>query len=195
MKPLAPILLALALAILHPFKLDDLPADHSLVKRYNVAAADCIKAVDIEWPGASDDVREKYARQLFVWSYDEASWYINPYACAPGKIGCLPSGVLAGTNDNGHGCGRGQVHVDEIQALSNWKGVLDAEWTCKAVRADGVLGYRVMARVLKRLETDCGSTAAAWSAYAGKLGCVSYVKPIVKTRCKRAGLTEMCELP
>ena len=195
MKPLFAVLIGLALSILHPYKLDDLPPEHSLVHRYNAAAAYCIKAIDLEMPDATDGEREKYARQLFEWSYEESSWFVSPYACKVGTVGCLPSGVLAGTNDDGNGCGLVQTHVDEIQSLSNWKGVLDPTWTCKAVRHDGVLGFRVAIRVLKKLEADCGSTAAAWSAYAGKLGCATYIKPLVKQRCKRAGLTELCELP
>lgn len=204
MKAIYLVLIGLAISILHPFKLDELPETHPLVARYTQAATDCITAIDDEMPDASDAVKEKYARQLYVFAYDEASWETNPYGCKPGTIStskygqvtkCLAGGVWEGTNDGGNACGVGQVHVDEIQTLSNWKGVLEPSWTCRAVRKDRVLGFRVMLRVLLQLEKDCGSTAAAWSAYAGTLGCKSYVMPLVKKRCKRAGLTELCELP
>lgn len=204
MKPIVLVLVALALSILHPFKLDELPDTAPLVHRYTQAAKDCVEAIDAEMPDASDATKEKYARQLYLFAYEEASWETNPFGCKPGTIRtskygqvtkCLAGGVWEGTNDGGNACGVGQVHVDEIQSLTNWKGVLEPEWTCRAVRKDRVLGFRVMIRILKRLEVDCGSTAAAWSAYAGTLGCRTFVLPLVKKRCKRAGLTEACELP
>lgn len=197
-------LVLVALSLLKPSKLDTLPPEHKLVHRYTNAAEDCVTAVELELPTASWRVREKYARSLYVWSYYEASWEQNPYGCKPGstyttKYGqvrhCTAGGVWEGTNDEGHACGVVQPHVDTIQTLTSFKGVLEPSWTCTAVRKDRVLGYRAALRILLHLETECGSTALAWSAYASTLGCPKLVQQRVKDRCLDGGLTSDCELP
>src|SRR5947208_235617 len=134
------VLIALALLVLAgpPMYLKEpLPEDDPTVHRYTHAAEDAVEAIELEMPGATWEAREKYARLIYVWSYFEASWAQNPYGCKPGtekKLAsgiirhCLAGGVWEDTNDGGMACGIGQVHVDTIQALPGWKGVLEPAW-------------------------------------------------------------------
>lgn len=112
--------------------------------------------------------RETWARIAFVFGYFEASWLSNP----------------AGSNDNGAACGVMQVHTPE-------KFVPGA--TCAAVRKSLALGYEVGLTLMLQLEAQCGSKAAALTAFATNGTCPKgWTLPIIKRRCKMAGLTEEC---
>lgn len=174
-------LIAIALAILAVFKLDALPISHPLVTRYNGAADDAIAAVSAEMPTATEEEQEIHARILYVWAYYEASWYTNPYGFPDGR-------VLPGTNDEGRACGVMQLHIDEINALPGWAGVLDPTWSCLSVRKDRVLGYRAGLRVILELEHRYGSIGAAMTAYSTDLGLHPWIAAVVRKRCKIAGV-------
>ena len=112
--------------------------------------------------------RETWARIAFVFGFFEASWLSNP----------------KGDNDKGAACGVMQVHTPE-------KFVPGA--TCTAVRKDLALGYEVGLTLMLQLEAQCGSKAAALTAFATNGTCPKgWTLPLIKRRCKMAGLTEEC---
>ena len=115
----------------------------------------------------SDDA---HVRSAFVWAALESGWQANP----------------RGDNDGGNACGVLEVHVAE------WSSVLPETWTCEAIRADRVLGFRAAILVLDHLEKQCGSLARAWGAYA--TGTCEGGAQLVARRCLRAGLTTSCEV-
>ena len=179
-------LIAIALSILAAFNLASLPSTHPLVVRYESAADDVIAAVEAEEPTSTDERKETLARILYVWGYYEGSWYPNPYGFPDGR-------VLEGTNDGGRACGVMQLHLDEINALVGWKGILDPSWSCRALRKDRLLGFRAGLRVILELERRYGSLGAAMTAYSTDLGSHPWIAAVVKKRCKIAGV--VCALP
>ena len=113
---------------------------------------------------------EALVRVAFVWSYFEAGWQADP----------------RGSNDHGSSCGTMQVSV------AQWADVLPESWTCAAMRADRVLGFRAGFLVLHHLRGVCGALDGALRAYA--TGSCSRGADLVARRCLRAGLTSTCEV-
>jgi hypothetical protein len=119
-----------------------LPASHPEVARVETAAGDLARAMELE--GVDGDVR--LGKSALVMSWYESALYADP----------------KGDNDHGRACGVGQVHVADAP-----KGLLDPAWTCEALRADRVTGYRAELRVIVRLRALCGGDLfAGWHAYA-----------------------------
>lgn len=123
-----------------------LPKTGALADRAQSAAADLELALAVESEPSS---RDRDRRLAWVWSYYESSWRTDP----------------EGSNDQGAACGVMQVHASELV------GVLPAEWTCRKLRTDRVLGYRAGLRTLHHLETKCGSLEAALGAFSGNGTC------------------------
>lgn len=96
---------------------------------------------------------------------------------------CVDLGLLEKSNDGGHACGVGQVHVDLLPTL------LPKSMTCEALRADRRLGFEAALLVFQHLVKTCGTMRGAMNAYAtgkcpGKSGAVI---PLVAKRCKIIG--------
>lgn len=160
------ILAALALRLLTSAYGVVLPAAHPEVARVEEAAADLARAMELE--GIGGDVR--LARSALVMSWYESALYADP----------------KGSNDHGRACGVGQVHVADAP-----KGLLDPSWTCEAVRADRVVGYRAELRVIASLRALCGGDlVAGWNAYATGSCPKKDEKPIplVVKRMREAGI-------
>ncbi len=159
-----PIFTALCLAVIHS---TTIPSPLQLRAEH---ASEAALAVVEQLPASvSADHRLSYAKLLFVWSGYESSWYASP----------------PGDNDKGAACGIMQIHTPE-------KWVPGA--TCEKVRASAHLGYVVGLTVIRQLEAKCGSLVAGLTAYSTDGACHNYVLPLVRKRCKLAGLTEGCVL-
>lgn len=160
-----PILFALALRLLALAYGTTLPASHPEVARVEAAAGDLARAMELE--GISD---VRVGRVAFVWSWYEAALYADP----------------KGDNDKGAACGVGQVHVGDVP-----KGWLEPEWTCAALRANRVLGYRAELRVIERFRAQCGGDLrAGLTAYStrGKCPPKDWTIRLVAERMKIAGV-------
>lgn len=125
--------------------------------------AEGVGDVPEEYATALDD-RGAWARRLFVWGYFEGGLLTNP----PGR------------NDDGAACGVGQVHVE------SWTHVLEPAWSCAALRADRVLGFRAMYRVMRDTFERCGSERAGLAAYATGGACGGAVPALVLRRIRLA---------
>lgn len=141
-----------------------LPITHPDRVRVEAAASDLATAMELE--GVSD---VKVGKAAFVWSWYEAGLWADP----------------RGDNDKGSACGVGQVHVASMP-----KGLLHPSWTCAALRADRVLGYRAQLRVILHLRTQCGGDLrGALTAYSTTGTCPKpgWTIRLVKARCETAG--------
>lgn len=165
------IILTLVLGLLRQGGLPDgvtLPDTHPTMVRAaeNAAAVETV----VEKLVSNPTERLAWARIIYVFGYFEASWLANP----------------KGSNDQGSACGVMQVHTPE-------KFLPGA--TCSAVRKDLALGYEVGLTLMLQLEAQCGSKAAALTAYATNGSCPKgWILPLVRKRCKLAGLTSDCRL-
>lgn len=130
------------------------------------AAQDVITVVNDRLPDAPPGERMAWARVLFTWSRFESSWLADP----------------RGWNDDRAACGVLQVHWPQ-------KWVVGA--TCKRVRADRRLGYRVGLEVMLAMQVKCGSRALALGAFSSDGTCQSIA--LVARRCRLAGLSSTCE--
>jgi hypothetical protein len=128
--------------------------------------------------------RDTWVKIAWTWAGYESGWHPSP----------------KGPNDDGAACGVLQVHVGEVVAAlePDMPGI-----TCKKVRADLALGVEAGLRIMLYFEQKCGSKAAAMTAFSTNGLCPVYenpvtkvkggwVLPIVKKRCKLAGLTDEC---
>jgi hypothetical protein len=131
--------------------------------------------------------RDAWVKIAFTWAGYESGWHPSP----------------KGSNDDGAACGVLQVHVGEVISMlePGMPGI-----TCKKVRASLDLGVEAGLRVMLYFEAQCGSKAAAMTAFSTNGLCPVYENPvtkvktgwtlpIVKKRCKLAGLTDECRMP
>jgi hypothetical protein len=170
MNPEATLLMGLLHGILRMMGYDAAPLPNDpVLARAAVSAQTIVRVVERVVPSPVE--QKAWTRILFTFGGFESGWWKSP----------------KGWNDNGNACGVLQVHTPQ-------KYVPGA--TCDKVRKDLELGYEVGLRLMLQLEEHCGSKASALTAYAtGVCGTSTFVLPLVKRRCKVAGLTAECRLP
>ena len=163
------LLLTLVLTLLHNGGLPagtKLPDNDPIMLRAaaNAAAIEAVTEKIVKNPIE----RETWARIAFVFGYFEASWLSNP----------------KGSNGNRAPCGLKQGQNPE----KFLPGPPFAQ-----VRKEQPLGYEVGITLMMQLEAQCGSKAAALTAFATNGTCPKgWTLPLIKRRCKMAGLTEEC---
>ena len=145
--------------------LGDFKANETYRMRASNAAEDLLAEVS----AFPVERREQLTRIAFVFSFHESSWLANP----------------PGHNDQGNACGTMQTWMPWIEIPGT---------TCKTVREDRRLGFRIGLQRINNLWTKCGTLTASLTAFATTGQCASWTLPLVAHRCKEAGLTSTCNL-
>lgn len=163
---LVPFILAVNSAGVAKKKPDVLPETHPVMVRADARSAEIIEVVESM---VSDRTQQDaWERSLFGWEFWEASWFVSPH----------------GSNDDGNACGVLQIHSPEKIVPGT---------TCSMLRKDAKLAVKVALTFLLQKEKECGSKAAAWTAFSWDGACHKDTIDLVKNRCRYVGLTEACE--